>query len=179
MKIILIRHGESEGNVRHEINDDPGRIVNLTARGRLQAEAATERLRDMLFTHAYASQFPRAQQTAAILLQHRNLDICIDARLNERISGLDGRHVDDFNELVRRDYLRTKPPLGESFLELMERMRGFLNEIAARHPDGVVLAVSHENPIVAALFLMSADSALTAQQSVTNCEWIELVWSVT
>lgn len=179
MKIILIRHGESEGNVRHEINDDPGRIVNLTARGRLQAEAAAERLRDMPFTHAYASQFPRAQQTAAILLQQRNLEICIDARLNERLSGMDGRHVDDFNDLVRADYLRTKPPRGESFLEQMERLRGFLDEIAARHPDGVVLAVSHENPIVAALCLTSADPAQTALRSVTNCEWIELVRPVT
>ena len=45
MKIILVRHGESEGNVKNEINDDPNRIVNLTARGRQQAEAAAERLR--------------------------------------------------------------------------------------------------------------------------------------
>lgn len=33
MKIILICHGESEGNVLHVINDDPSRAVNLTARG--------------------------------------------------------------------------------------------------------------------------------------------------
>ena len=77
----------------------------------------------------------------------------VDARLNERISGMDGQHVDVFNDYVRADYLRIKPPRGESFIEQMERLRSFLDDVAARHPDGVVLAVSHENPIVAALTL--------------------------
>ncbi|MBI4809123.1 MAG: histidine phosphatase family protein [Nitrosomonadales bacterium] len=176
MKIILVRHGESEGNVKNEINDDPGRIVNLTARGRAQAAATAERLREMPFTHAYVSQFPRAQQTAAILLQHHTLDLHIDARLNERISGMDGLHVDVFNDLVRPDYLHIKPPGGESFIEQMGRLRSFLDEAATRHPDAVVLAVSHENPIVAALCLTSTDPAATSRRGVVNCEWVELEW---
>lgn len=44
-KIIFIRHGESEANIAHIINVDPTRAVNLTARGRAQAQAAAERLR--------------------------------------------------------------------------------------------------------------------------------------
>lgn len=176
MKIVLIRHGESEGNIIYEINDDPKRVVNLTARGRAQAEAAAERLRDMPFTHAYASEFPRAQQTAKILLRRFALELRIDARLNERRSGMDGQHVSAFHDRVRADYLRTKPPGGESFLEQMERLRGFLDETAARHPDGLVLAVSHENPIVAALCLASAAPEQTAHRKLANCEWVELDW---
>ena len=176
MKIVLVRHGESEGNVKHEINDDPKRIVNLTARGRAQAAAAAAQLRDTPFTHAYVSQFPRAQQTIAILLQPHRLEAHIDARLNERISGMDGLHVDLFNDLVRPDYLHIKPPKGESFIEQMERLRAFLDEAARRHPDAVVLAVSHENPIVAVLCLTSAEPAQTARQGIENCGWVELEW---
>jgi len=176
MKIVLVRHGESEGNVIHEINDDPGRIVNLTARGRAQAEAASERLRGVPFTHAYVSEFPRAQQTAAILLRHHALELRIDARLNERVSGMDGQHVDAFNDYVRADYLRIKPPEGESFLEQMERLRSFLDEAAARHPDGIALAVSHENPIVAALTLLSDMPEQSALRKLANCEAVELRW---
>jgi broad specificity phosphatase PhoE len=178
MRIILIRHGESEGNVRHEINDDPQRVVNLTARGRAQAGAAAEKLRSIAFTHAYASEFPRARQTAAILLQHHALPLNIDARLNERISGMDGMHVDVFNDYVRDDYLHIKPPRGESFLEQMERLKSFLDDIAARHPDGIVLAVSHENPIVAALALTVADPAQAMLRKLENCEAVELRWPV-
>jgi broad specificity phosphatase PhoE len=177
MKIVLVRHGESEGNVVHEINDDPRRIVNLTAKGRAQAAAAAERLRGVPFTHAFASEFPRAQQTAAILLRHHALKLRIDARLNERRSGMDGQHVDVFNDYVRADYLRTKPPRGESFLEQMERVRGFLDEIAARHPQGTVLVVSHENPIVAALALASSEPERVATHTkLVNCEAVELLW---
>ena len=178
MKIILVRHGESEGNVKHEINDNPQRIVNLTERGREQAEAAAERLCTMRFTHAYASQFPRAQQTAAILLHHHQLKLNIDARLNERRSGMDGQHVDVFNDYVREDYLRIKPPRGESFLEQMERLRSFLDEAAMLHPDGIVLAVSHENPIVAVRALTVQDPEQVMLSSLNNCESIELVWPV-
>ncbi|HZW25760.1 MAG TPA: histidine phosphatase family protein [Gallionella sp.] len=178
MKLILVRHGESEGNVKHEINDDPHRVVNLTKRGRTQAAAAAEKLRDIEFTHAYASEFPRAQQTAEILLQHHKLQLDIDARLNERISGMDGLHVDVFNDYVRDDYLYSKPPHGESFLEQMDRLRGFLDDIAVRHPDGIVLAVSHENPIVAALALTVADPSQVMRRRLENCEAVELLWPV-
>ncbi|HLP97807.1 MAG TPA: histidine phosphatase family protein [Sideroxyarcus sp.] len=176
MKLFLVRHGESEGNVKYEINDDPKRIVNLTARGRAQAEAAAERLRNIPFTHAYVSQFPRAQQTAAILLRHHALQPSIDARLNERISGMDGLPVKVFSDCVRADYLRTKPPRGESFLEQMERLRSFLDEIARRHPNGTVLVVSHENPIVAVLTLLSDTPEQTALHKLDNCEVVELEW---
>ena len=178
MRIFLIRHGESESNVIHQINDDPRRIVNLTARGREQAKTASDKLRKVQFTHAYASEFPRAQQTAAILLRHHGMPLNIDARLNEHRSGMDGQHVDMFNDYVRADYLRIKPPQGESFLELMERMHSFLDEVAVLHADGTVLAVSHENPVVAALALRADDPETVMRESIANCEWLELDWLV-
>ena len=178
MKIFLVRHGESEANVADRISDDPSRIVNITERGRAQAEAAADRLRGLPFTHAYVSEFPRARQTAAILLCHHDLPLHIDARLNERRSGMDGFPVHAFNDLVRPDPLRFKPERGESFLEQMERLRSFLDEAAVRHADGLVLAVSHENPIVAALALTVDDPEQVVRASVANCEWVELDWLV-
>ena len=178
MKIFLVRHGESEANVANRINDDPTRLVNITERGRLQAEAAADRLRAVPFTHAYVSEFPRAQQTAEILLRHHDLSLHIDARLNERRSGMDGLPVDAFNNLVNPDLLRFKPVRGESFLEQMERLRSFLDEISARHLDETVLAVSHENPIVAALALTVVDPEQVIRDSIANCGWLELDWSV-
>ncbi|MBA3023737.1 MAG: histidine phosphatase family protein [Gammaproteobacteria bacterium] len=176
MKVVLVRHGESEGNVIHEINDDPKRVVNLTARGRQQAEAAAERLCRVPFTHAYVSEFPRAQQTMDILLRHHALHPEVDARLNERISGMDGQHVDRFNDLVRPDYLHIKPPKGESFIEQMERLRSFLDEAAARHPQAMVLVVSHENPIIAVLTLLSATPEMACLQKLDNCGSVEIEW---
>ena len=176
MKVFLVRHGESEGNVIHEINDNPLRIVNLTEKGRAQAEAVSGIFRMTRFTHAYTSEFPRARQTAAILLRGHKLDLLIDARLNERRSGMDGYPVASFNDLVRDDPVHFRPERGESFLELMERQRSFLDEISTRHPDGTALAVSHENPIVAAKALLADDPEQVVRDSIANCGWVELDW---
>ncbi len=176
MKIILVRHGESEANVTDRINDDPARNVNLTERGRAQAGSAAASLSAVSFTHAYASKFPRAQQTASILLAERDCELHIDARLNERRSGMDGLPVSVFNELVQADPLHIKPEHGESFLEQMARLRSFLDEVAARHPDGMILAVSHESPILAAQALAVSDVERVVRGSIANCAWIELEW---
>lgn len=178
MKIIFVRHGESEANIAHCINDNPARIVNLTERGRAQAGTAADSLRAMRFTHAYASEFMRARQTAEILLRSQDCQLNIDARLNERRSGMDGMQVNAFNDLVRPDPLRIKPAHGESFLEQMERLRSFLVEVAACHPDGLILAVSHENPILAALAMTSGDPEQAVHGSIANCECVELDWPV-
>jgi len=178
MKITLVRHGESEANVGGFINDDPAHVVNITERGRAQAEAASDRLHAMQFTHAYASEFPRAQQTAKILLRHHQCPLHIDARLNERQSGMNGLPVHVFSDLVRPDPLRIKPERGESFLEQMERMRSFLDELVARHPEGNVLAVSHEYPIIAALALTVDAPETVVLSNLANCEWVELDWTI-
>ena len=176
MKITFVRHVESEANVAGRINDDPARPIHLTERGRAQAESCALRLRSVPFTHAYASQFPRARETAAILLCHRACRLTVDSRLNERRSGMDGLPVEVFNDLVKPDPVRLKPEQGESFLEQMERVRSFLDELAERHPAAVVLAVSHENPILAALALSGRDPEETARGSIANCGWVELIW---
>ena len=178
MKITFVRHGESEANVAGYINDDPARPVSLTERGRAQAESTSNELRAMRFTHAYASEFPRAQQTAKILLRHHACPLQIDARINERKTGMDGLPVKTFHDMVYPDPLRIKPEQGESFLEQMERLRSFIDEIAMRHTEGIVLAVSHENPILAALSLLADDPAQVARNSIANCGWVEMEWPI-
>lgn len=178
MRIYLIRHGESEANVAGIVNDDPARPVHLTERGRRQAREAADGLRGIPFTLAYASRFPRARETAEILLHQLGLDLALheDARLDERRSGLDGRPVEAFNGLVRPDPVRIKPKRGESFLEEMQRVRGFLDELAADHADAVVLAVSHENPILAASALAGRTVEEAARASLGNCACLRLDW---
>ena len=176
MKITLIRHGESIANVGNFINDDPGKPVGLTDKGIAQAEACALYLREEVFTHAFASEFPRARQTAAILLQYHACKLHIDARLNERKSGMDGMPVHEFNDQVKRNPLHFKTQRGESFIEQMARVRSFLDELAERYPQGNLLAVSHENPIIAALALTVNDASTVVFRNLQNCGRIELHW---
>lgn len=178
MRITLIRHGESDANVAGYINDDPARPVNLTARGEAQARRAAQALSAVAFSAAYASEFPRARQTAAILLAGRDLVLNIDARLNERRSGLDGEPVEAFNGLVRDDPVHACPPGGESFIQQMQRLREFLDMLARQYPQARVLAVSHENPILAVRALTGIPPEQAARGALDNCAWVECAWPV-
>jgi broad specificity phosphatase PhoE len=100
----------------------------------------------------------------------------IDARLNERRSGMDGLPVHMFNDQLCVDLMNFKTEHGESFLEQMERLRSFLDEIAERHSEGVILAVSHENPILAAQALIVDYPEQVAISHLDNCAWMELDW---
>jgi broad specificity phosphatase PhoE len=174
MIVVFVRHGESEGNVAGIINDDPRRHVGLTERGQRQAEAAGSALRHRLFSHAFVSEFPRAQQTARAILRHHQCMLEIDAQLNERRSGMDGMPVDSFNVPARRDPLRFRPPLGESFLEEVERLRAFLRDVERLASDAHVLAVSHQDPILAAQVVAGADPETTVLAAIRNCGQVTL-----
>lgn len=176
MRVIFVRHGESEANVGDFVNDDPTRPVALTPRGRDQARQAAESLRRLPFVQAYASQFPRARQTAAEILRHHRCPFAIDPRLNERISGMDGQPTAAFNELVRPDPVHTRPPCGESFLEQMARLADFLDAAYRLHRGQTILAVSHENPIMAVRALTGTAAEEAARGHIPNCGWLEIEW---
>jgi len=169
MKVVFVRHGESEANVADFINDNPKRIVNLTMRGREQAEEAAARLRSLPFSHAFASEFPRARQTAEIILQHHPSELRVDARLNERKSGMDGLPTCTFNDLVFPDPINIRPPLGETFLEQTERLRSFLESLQLMPEDATVLAVSHEYPLRSILMTVGVEPGVAVRQPILNC----------
>ena len=174
-QFIFVRHGESEANFAGFVNDDPLRPVALTARGQAQAAEVAEVLRDTPFSRAYASEFPRAQQTLAPILAYQACDALVDARINERKSGLDGQPCAAFDRWVDADPA-TPLPCGESFVEQMARVRAFMDEVAALDPDATVLAVSHENPILAALAVAGMPAAQAARGRVANCARVEIQW---
>lgn len=177
MRIHLLRHGESQANAGGYINDDPTRPVALTDLGREQAGVAARELVGESFDLVFCSRFPRARQTAEILLEGLGmaLPIRVDARLDERRSGLDGQPVEAFNGLVRPDPVHVRPPDGESFLQAMDRMKAFLDEVATHFPGARVLAVSHENPIQAAL-AWTMDREQAVRLPLANCAWRVLAW---
>lgn len=169
MKVVLVRHGESEANVADFINDDPCRSVNLTRCGREQAEEAAARLRSIPFTHAFASEFPRARQTAETILRHHQCDLRVDARLNERKSGMDGLPTCAFNDLVLPDPINIRPPHGESFLEQTERLRSFLESLESMPAETVVMAVSHEYPLRSILMIAGVEPEVAVRRPIRNC----------
>jgi len=150
--IILLRHGESEGNAADLIQGQSD--YPLTARGIEQAHTLAARWQALrasaagpLFETIITSPLSRARQTAEIIATELNLPLELDSIWIERGFGnLDGRPLDEI--------LALNPPVdfhhpyqppgegGESSVDLFLRASQALRSVMHR-PAGRYLIVSH------------------------------------
>ncbi|MBN8763064.1 MAG: histidine phosphatase family protein [Thiobacillus sp. 63-78] len=150
MRMVFLRHGESEYNLRGLCNADPAVPVPLTPKGRLQAAAAAQRLRNVPIRRVYVSRLTRARETAAIVNASHGADVYVDGRLDDRNTGYEGKPVANYLSAMRRaaDPFSWKAPAGESYVEMVGRVHDFLEEI--EHDDtSTVLVVAHHEVLQA------------------------------
>jgi broad specificity phosphatase PhoE len=67
VRLLCLRHGETNYNRLGLCNDDLRDDVHLTERGREQAARAAERLKSEPIGHIFVSQLPRTRETAEII----------------------------------------------------------------------------------------------------------------
>lgn len=137
---ILVRHGESETNVRNLISSDYDGYP-LTETGRRQVASASEQFRGIYLDSFYTSPVQRARETAQIISGSIGLNPVVDERIKESGMGkYNNRTLTDIPKLRRSD-------LGmETWESHQERFLGALEGI-----EGVTMLVSHAFPIRAAL----------------------------
>lgn len=163
----LIRHGESIGNVaRHKAEKDKAKIIDtpcrepdveLSEKGVEQSESLGKwfALQTEKPTIIYSSPYLRTQLTAKILLNHSKIDLPIksDERLRERELGIfdcltkDGAmekypELCDLRERWGKFYFR--PPGGESWADVIVRLRSFIETDLSKLAEENVLIVTHE-----------------------------------
>ncbi len=150
MRLILVRHGQTESNVAHALDtDEPG--ASLTELGRSQAEQLVEAVAEEEISAIFTSNLARTHQTAAPLLASRGLRPSQDHRIREiRAGDLEMRN-DDAAMLI---YLSTvarwgkgdldlRMPGGESGHEVLERYDAAIEAARATVGDATALFVSH------------------------------------
>jgi len=145
-RLILVRHGESEGNRDRTFTLTPE--VPLTELGHEQAHATGQHIR----THfrparIVASPFRRAQQTAERIARHIDLPVETEPDIRERDFGVFvGKPYESvfaepgFNSARRWEW---RPDGGESLLEVQARTVPAVVRIAAENPGIDVVVVSH------------------------------------
>jgi broad specificity phosphatase PhoE len=149
-KIIIIRHGESLGNL-HQImlgHTD----IDLAPRGYLQAEAAAEYLKDEKIDTIYSSDLIRARHTAEPHAKLRGLDVITSRNLRECYVG-DWENVpldeivekwpDLFFEGWRKSFGTFRIPGGESVQEAAARFEAEVIRIAKDNIGKTVLIAAH------------------------------------
>jgi broad specificity phosphatase PhoE len=168
-ELLLVRHAESLGNVAREQSEasDSETIaidirdadVALSPLGRGQAVAFGRWLAELAParqpSRAWSSSYVRARETADIALVEAGFScpLQVDERLRDRELGvldrLTARGVQTRypGEAERRRYLGKfyyRPPGGESWADVVLRLRSFLGDIRDDLRQGVVLIVAHD-----------------------------------
>ena len=149
--IYILRHGKTEWNKRKKLQ---GRTdIPLCEEGRVMAQEAAEKYAGVHFDVCYCSPLIRAQQTAEIIPNDRNVPIYTDDRLMEMCFGVYEGIERSFDipdcpiNVLFKDPANYKAPAdaGESLDELFARTKSFMDEVIEplRKEGKDVLIVGH------------------------------------
>jgi probable phosphoglycerate mutase len=194
----VLRHGQSTGNVAREEAESVGADVidiaerdadvPLTELGRDQAEAAgrllARRPPDLIVTSTYR----RAWDTARLAAPD-GVPIVPDERLRDRelgvldlltSHGVREQWPDELRRKRRLGKFYYRPPGGESWADVVLRVRSLLAELSAERPGARVLLAAHEMTVFALRYLLeglpepdllrAADATEVPNASVTAWE---------
>lgn len=154
--VLLVRHGQTPTTGKLLPGRAPG--LHLADVGTEQAKRAAERIAALTTVDAiYSSPLERARETAAPIAAARGMKVQIDKGLLECDFGdWTGAELKKLMKLPEWSTVQRAPsaftfPNGESFTAMQNRIVGTLDRLRARHPGGVVVCVSHADPIKAAV----------------------------
>jgi probable phosphomutase (TIGR03848 family) len=153
---LLVRHGLTPTTGKVLPGRAPG--LHLADAGQAQASAAAERIAALQRVDAvYASPLERARETAAPIAKAKGLKVHVDKGLLECDFGeWTGAELKKLMKLPEWGTVIRAPstfrfPGGESFTEMQLRIVSAIDRLRAAHEGGVVVCVSHADPIKAAV----------------------------
>ncbi len=148
MKLYIVRHGQTEANVKHLFNGRNQR--DLTDFGVKQAKTLSSQMKNLNIDLIFCSPLKRTIHTANIL-NVNDLDIIIDDRLIER----------DFGSFTLKsvDLIKDKSKLYsleeneieevESYKSVYTRVSNFIEELKKNYYEKNILIVTHGDIVVA------------------------------
>src|SRR3954447_26079539 len=155
--VFLVRHGQTPTTG----TTLPGRAngLHLADKGHEQASAVAERLAPFKGKVAavYASPLERTKETASPIAKQLGLRVRASRGLLECDFGAwTGQELKALMKLPEWKQVQRVPsqfrfPDGESFVDMQTRIADAISGLVARHPGKTVVAVSHADPIKAAV----------------------------
>ncbi len=164
--VILIRHGQSQGNAEGRFGGHTA--TPLSPLGQKQAAATAGALVSEKLTAIYASDLRRAIETATPLARLSGAPLITTEALRERSVGvMEGltfaeaaaQHPEQYQALLRRDFEHVLLG-GESYRQMLDRAAGKLDAAIEKHRGGRIALFTHTGTIcILILHLMGALNA--------------------
>ncbi len=116
MRIYLIRHGETTGDVEDRYGGDYD--DDLTQKGRTQAKKLAQKLRNKKIEVVFSSPLKRTQQTAMILSENLGIKVRILKEIKER------NHYGILTGMVKSEARKKYPKLAEDLKDYKKTIEG-------------------------------------------------------
>ena len=147
-RVVLARHGESELSLVGRTNGDPSLAVGLTEAGREQARQLGRDLADEAIDLSVTSEFLRAQETADLALEGREVPRLVLAELNDiRFGEFEGRLLTEYRAWAHSHGPDDPAPGGgDSRAQTVARYVAAYGQLLDR-PEPSVLVVAHGLPV--------------------------------
>jgi probable phosphoglycerate mutase len=151
--VLLIRHGENDYVKKQRL---AGRLpgVHLNERGRAQAQALAQALKDTPLKEVYCSPLDRAVETAQPIAAARGLRVVKrEALVETRLGEWEGQSVKRLSRSKQWKILQEHPsrfrfPGGEWIVEQQARLVAEIEALCALHkPKDVIACVGHADPL--------------------------------
>lgn len=199
MRILLVRHGESEGNVNRNVYfDKPDHAIALSDLGVQQALGCGIRLGDSGYRphRVWVSPYTRTRQTAEGIIRGagwHDIDVRESIHLVEQQFGLFDGHAEDALPLLfpnehahyqkAQDFegrFWARMPLGESRFDVCQRVHQFFGTIqrdAEKHGIDDIVVVCHGVTIRAFIMMWTHQpwEWMESDLNPANCEVRELI----
>ena len=150
----ILRHGQTIHQIKKKNviyfwpEDKPP--ASLTKKGRHQIEIATKLLKNDKPDLIFASDALRTRQTSQIVAKKFGLKVNLDHRLREVNFGIyNGKNRAKFFQAFPNPIERFKkaPQKGESWNDVIKRLKSFLKEVEKKYKKKTILVVGHGEPL--------------------------------
>jgi broad specificity phosphatase PhoE len=167
MRILLVRHGETEWNRIKRFQGRSNLPLNQT--GKKQIRALALALKDAPITAIYTSPLIRAMETAILIRSfHPSVPIMEDEGLMEmdlgEFDGMEAQHWIERYPNYRKTWQRApssvKMPGGESLQEVQTRAVEALERITKEYPPEVTLLICTHNFVICSILCHALEISL-------------------
>lgn len=144
MEIYVVRHGQTDYNIKHVFQ---GHIdIPLNETGKKQAQEIALRFKDIDIDMILVSPLQRTIQTAEYISQVTDIPITVEERIIERSFGdMEGhQNRENWNIKMMLDYNKNYNIENiEPIQSLFKRIYNFLDEITEKYKDKKIVLVTH------------------------------------
>ena len=171
MKIILVRHGQTEWNVKNMLQGQTD--IELNENGKNQTIETAQKLLNVNIDEIYVSPLKRTMDTAKEINKTRNLNMIIDKRLIERgfgdFEGKSGVELKKYWDVQTNISEHNDEPIKDLF----SRGYSLLKEIGKKYKDTdkTILIVTHNGVNLAITSILSGFTQNIFDYNLKPCEY--------